>query len=258
MSALINVVLLPLLGLIIYPPTGARGRRMRALLWAARAAAISMLVYLALAVSRSALLALGMAGLLLIAQRSRRMAWAAAATGGVLVLAGWILWQPLAATLFFSDLLTPGTYPGSSRLAIWPFAWGLLAKAPLTGIGLGAFPGLARAAGLGAPETIAHAHNLVLQAMLDLGIPGALAYLWLVAEAAIRAVRAARVSRLAPEAGAAWGLAAGVLSLALFGLVDAITVTARAGVVVRFVLGLCAATRHTVAEPPAQSAADIR
>jgi putative inorganic carbon (HCO3(-)) transporter len=241
MSALLDLLILPLIGLVLFAAGERQTPGERRLVVAAAAAIVVVLIYLALAVSRSALLALAVAGMVLAAQRSRRLAWGVLAIGTGLLIAGWAWRQTLAETLFFSDLLTPETYPGSSRLAIWPYGLRLLGEAPLTGIGLGAFPALAKAAGLGGPETIAHAHNLVLQAALDLGIPGALAYISLVIEAGVRAASAGRKFGYGLAAGAAFGLAAGVLALLLFGLVDAITVSARAGVVVWFVLGLAAA-----------------
>lgn len=72
------------------------------------------------------------------------------------------------------------------RLDIWRLSLQLLAAKPLTGIGLGsyevvfatAFPTLPLVGGRLAPP---HAHNLFLQLALDLGLPGLVAFLGLLA-----------------------------------------------------------------------------
>jgi putative inorganic carbon (HCO3(-)) transporter len=84
----------------------------------------------------------------------------------------------------------------------------------------------------------AHSHNQLLQAALDLGLPGLIAYLaiWMGAAALLYTV--ARRKRNPPHRLVATALAAGILAHFLFGMVDAIPLGSKAGVFTWMMLGL--------------------
>lgn len=97
------------------------------------------------------------------------------------------MWQRYDTTLLLNpDILHNAQASLNLRLTIWRLSLQLVSDHPLTGIGLGAFqetfadyfPNLPLAGGL---LTLPHAHNIFVQLALDLGIPGLLAYLGLMA-----------------------------------------------------------------------------
>jgi putative inorganic carbon (hco3(-)) transporter len=243
-AAGVAMLLLPMLGVLLFGPASRAERRggLRLLIAACTLASLPLLVYMPLSLARGALLAVAAAGLALLLARGWAWALVALALAGGLTLAVASALPPtLVDKLLYSDLLTPETYAGPMRSTIWAQSRQLSEQAPLTGIGLGAFPAVYQQADTRVPLFITHAHNIVLQAALDLGWPGALAYMALLAGAAFGAARAGwRLSRGA-RAGAAYGLAAAVLAFVIFGMLDAITLTAKAGLIVWYVVGLAAA-----------------
>lgn len=178
--------------------------------------------------SRGAWLALALA-LLLMFQRRRRALWWALGTSAALVLALLLLLEPgrLAAAL------PSGSAAG--RLKLWRESAGLLAAQPLTGIGLNNFVIVhgrrPEYGGHFVYQGFPHAHNLLLQAALDYGLPGLAAVAGLYAALAWAAWRALLRLRGSPLAGLALGLAFGLLAHALHGLVDAVCIGSKAGVV---------------------------
>jgi O-antigen ligase len=90
----------------------------------------------------------------------------------------------------------------SGRTDIWTVGWRMVQAHPITGVGSGNFQN-AEPHFLNAPGAITHAflivdqphvaHNIYLEVLADLGIPGLLAFLAIVAAAFGAAVRAARV-----------------------------------------------------------------
>jgi len=242
LGGLLAMVVPPLVGTILF---GA------ALRWLLPATLVVVGLYLSLSLARGALLALGVALVLLTAWRSTRLG----ATIGLLGLGaglGLLLMTPgeYVRMLLFSDLTEPQWFPIPTRLQIWSDAIGMLRESPWTGIGLGTFSSAFHQRVVVAPffnTVIApHAHNLALQAALDLGAVGAVAYLALLTEAGISAFLIGRAIRCGVRAGAAYGLAAGVLAFGLFGLFDTITVTSRAAPLVWFVVGLAAASARAL------------
>lgn len=95
-------------------------------------------------------------------------------------------WQSSAHHVLDHDLAHSAQASLLRRLGIWRLSLQMVAEQPLTGIGLGTyeqaftarFPNLPLIGGRLAPP---HAHNLFVQVALDLGIPGLLAYLCLLA-----------------------------------------------------------------------------
>lgn len=104
-----------------------------------------------------------------------------------LMLAFLLAFRPLLATSMQAGVgpavLEASTESMAFRLELWPRALEAIQDFPLTGIGMGAFRHVAqtwyRPLGFPAGRDIGHAHNHVLNAALDLGLPGLVAYLML-------------------------------------------------------------------------------
>ena len=95
---------------------------------------------------------------------------------------------------------------------------------------------------------MAHAYNQLLQAALDVGIPGLIAYLamWL-----ISAWLLVRVHRRSPDPvyrTMAGGLGAGVIAQFSFGMTDAISMGSKPGMLFWFTLALIVSL-HRIALP---------
>ena len=91
------------------------------------------------------------------------------------------------------------------------------------------------------PDTdIAHAHNMLLQVAVDVGLPGLIAYLALLELAAAVAWSAARRSSGA-ACSLSLGLFAGLIALHIYGLTDALALGSKPGLVFWMALGLIAA-----------------
>jgi O-antigen ligase len=99
-------------------------------------------------------------------------------------------------------------------------------------------------------EEVAHVHNHIIQAALDLGVPGMLGYLalWMLATALL-----GRVHRLAPSPihrAMASGLGAGLVAHFIFGLADVIPLGSKVGVLFWLTLALVVGLhRVALAEP---------
>lgn len=118
------------------------------------------------------------------------------------------------------------------RLALWRQAFDLIRANPLTGIGIGAYPLVApfappyspAAPGLLAP----HAHNLFLQAALDIGLPGLGSLIVILGWSMVSAWRAHAKGILSP-------LALGILTalgiVTVHGLVDSVFWGFKSGVI---------------------------
>jgi putative inorganic carbon (HCO3(-)) transporter len=130
---------------------------------------------------------------------------------------------------------------------VWRIALQALQAFPLSGVGIGTFDTVARTlfpylypvSFLYNPSaTITHAHNELLQVAIDLGIPGFVAYVALLAAFVRTAWRAyiwvpdERVKRLI------LGLGAGMLAHQIFGLTDAFLLGTKPGVVMWMIMGL--------------------
>jgi hypothetical protein len=225
---------------------GSKGRRL-----VGAAVALVMVSVMILTQAVQALAGLVVAFLVLALWRSR---WFLLAIPVGLVLAG-------AAVLAYGpqqlgvDLLSIDHPLGVGvvlRLDIWSRAWALVRDMPFTGIGLDAFPFVQSNFYSGfviGPE--AHAHNLFLQAALDLGVPGLFALLWLVVAFAWMAIRGS--SQIAERDARALliGTAAGVAAFLGNGLVDAPWST-KPGVLVWIVMGLGVALARLAAGSPAR------
>jgi putative inorganic carbon (HCO3(-)) transporter len=243
------LLLQPLLGLFLFSaarsrPRGASRHSPSVVVYTiAAVSAAAMGLYLGLSFARGALLALLVALVCLCALRSR---WLGAAVTLVCVAgaaaAVALLPPQFVSMLTFSDLSAPQWFALPTRFEIWRHGLELLRGSPWTGIGLGAFPYAFQERVADSPfqatALVPHAHNLYLQAALDLGLFGAAAYLALLVGAGVTAFQTGRRLGTGPAAGVAYGLTAGILAFGVYGLIDTITVTSRATVFIWLVMGL--------------------
>jgi putative inorganic carbon (hco3(-)) transporter len=136
---------------------------------------------------------------------------------------GLVWWVGLGEVL--EQLSQEGSLGGwSNRLEVWLQAGQALSDFPFTGVGLGAF---ATVLPLLYPlpfaiESFPHAHNLLLQVALDLGLPGLIAYLALLINLGAMAVSLLRRSTLSPlHRTLINGASGALLALLVHGVVDA-------------------------------------
>jgi O-antigen ligase len=120
------------------------------------------------------------------------------------------------------------------RVQVWKSALNAIADHPLTGIGIDAFrrvmPTSYPAAAVPDSYDIGHAHNQLLQAALDLGLPGLVGYLALWLGAAALCVLAYRAAPDRWRQALAAGVGAALLASGLHGLVDAVALVSKPGV----------------------------
>jgi len=134
-----------------------------------------------------------------------------------------------------------GTMRG--RVEVWQRAIYMIQDFPFTGIGLGTFDivrNVLYPLFLAGPDVqIFHAHNLLLQVAVDLGIPGLVAYAGLIAAFALMGCQVYR-SRGGKERALAVGLLCSMLAHQVYGLTDAVALGSKPGFLVWGMLGLMA------------------
>ena len=182
-----------------------------------------------------------------VADRARRRWWT---MGGVLLLAlGTVaVWPRLAAlgalreATSLSGQPDPGmahaTFGIAARLELWPRALEMVRDAPYTGAGPALFPHLMDRFYSGfllGPER--HAHNFPLQVAVDLGLPGLVAVLWLLAAFALHLGAGLRRETDPGRRATIVGLGAGVVAFLGFGAIDAIPLGARPSLLLWVLLG---------------------
>lgn len=242
-AGMLTLYLVPLLGFLLFLPNAqavAPSRRLKILCGVVLTV---MVLYLALSLSRSGVLAVNVAFLFLLWMR--RPAWGIAALGVMALgsIGAYLLLPRSVTDTLFSSLLSTFNGTGETRTEIWRQALQAIAGAPLTGIGLYNFVAIFRYnidLPPDSPFVILHAHNMFLQAALDLGLPGALAYVLLLADVAIHAARAGR-RRNGAAAGICFGFAAALLAFGVYGLFDTIPLTSRVAWLTWFSVGMGAA-----------------
>ncbi|MDQ3700487.1 MAG: O-antigen ligase family protein, partial [Chloroflexota bacterium] len=132
------------------------------------------------------------------------------------------------------------------RRQVWGLAGEMVQDFPFTGIGLGTFPRVAEvlygSALLYGPEVeLPHAHNLVLQVAVDLGLPGLGFFTLLTACGTLAAHRAIAGAPSAPIRALAAGAAGGLLAYYLYGITDAIGLGEKPGLVYWILLAIVGA-----------------
>lgn len=143
----------------------------------------------------------------------------------------------------------------NGRLEIWSRALLGIVDFPLTGMGVNSFRRVVTVLyppfGIPPEIDLGHAHNHLLQAALDLGLPGLVAYvsLWFISAGVLWRTRQELVSRQAlrhPYHGLAAGLAGSLLAGWVFGIFDAVALGARPSFVWWLLLGLTASVHYAV------------
>lgn len=178
--------------------------------------------------SRGAWAALALA-LALMVFRRRRSAWLGL---GLVLLVG-----AAALLLTAGAAASPGPDAGSAalRLRLWREGLALWAERPFFGIGLGNFLQVhgrrTEYEGGFIYQGFPHVHNFYLQAALDYGFLGLAGLCFLVLVLARAARRSLHRLRGTPLAGLSLGLTFGLLAHALHGLVDAVSLGSKAGIV---------------------------
>lgn len=167
----------------------------------------------------------------------------AGVTAAVLLLA--VGPQTALARLGASGL--PGAASGPGRLKLWQDALALLQSSPGFGIGLNAFVVVhgrrPEYQGAFVYQGAPHAHNVLLQAALDYGLPGFVAVVGLGVALAWAAWRAHRRLAGTPLDAVAIGLAFGLVAHGVHGLVDAVAIGAKIGFVPWALAGALAGLR---------------
>ena len=147
------------------------------------------------------------------------------------------------------------------RLEVWSRAIYGIQDFPFTGMGMNTFrkvvPVLYPLFRIGPDIDIGHAHNEFLQAALDLGIPGLIAFLALYIGAFWMLTDVWRATRHPPLNTEHWslvtrslalGLGGGLLAHLLYGLTDTVALGAKPGVLFWMLLGLIAGLRRQAQE----------
>jgi putative inorganic carbon (HCO3(-)) transporter len=201
-----------------------------------------------LAQSLQALFGLATALLLVAVWRSR---WFLLSVPlGLLTLAGGLLaYGPERAARALLSVDHPIGIGVVLRLDIWSRALAMIRDMPYTGVGLNTFPLVQTNFYPGVllgPEP--HAHNLFLQTAVDLGLPGLLALVWLLAAFSVVVIRAYRATLDRDLRVLLVGLAAGVLAYVVHGFVDTVTLGAKPIAGLFAMLGVAAAIWRQGAE----------
>lgn len=171
---------------------------------------------------------------------------------GALVLAG-MLTVVAVGPGRVANLAISSSGPGmasdvAGRMELWSRAIYGIQDFPITGMGMNTFRKIMPArypTFLTSPDLdVAHAHNQLLQAALDLGLPGLVAYLalWLLLAVMLtRVYRGATDSRIRVLGG---GLGAGLIAQFAFGMTDAVALGAKAGILFWLCVALVTAFHH--------------
>jgi putative inorganic carbon (HCO3(-)) transporter len=183
----------------------------------------------------------------------------------LVVLLGFVIasrWEAVRTWAMGSDLATDPALSLNSlqgRLEVWSRAIYGIQDFPFTGMGMNAFRKVVNVfypLFLVSPDTdIGHAHNEFLQAALDLGIPGLIAFIalyigafWMLREIWKNTVveQDAILSVVGQDAILSYarplvlGLGGGLLAHMLYGLTDAVALGAKPGLLFWMLLGLIA------------------
>ena len=191
------------------------------------AAILLMIVVLILTKSRGGWMAGAAVFFLILVRRQRRLLWLIPV---VLLGVGLLVWRGELPT-WLDMISTSGTISGwEGRVEIWSRALAMIQDFPFTGIGAGTFQSIANLlypfllGGSGVEKP--HAHNLLLQVGVDLGIPGLVAFLAILLLALWSAFGSARFYRRVGDgalAAVAWASLASLVGMLVHGMLDATT-----------------------------------
>lgn len=219
----------------------------RPYVWPAALSLALTTVVLLLTQTPTAVAGIGAAAVLGLAvrDRPRRWLWAGIGIVGALSAVAVLVYVLAPAGGAFSNEALHGQQRAGfglvSRLEIWQRALAMIGDMPYTGIGLNTFPLVMDRFYSGVvlgPEP--HAHNLALQIAVDLGLPGLVAWAGLFAGAGIALVQTWRASDDPAVQRMALAVGAGLLSFAVFGIIDTISPGAKPGLALWMAFGLAA------------------
>lgn len=219
MGGSLLLLLLVILGVLLFG-----GRQLRASEWGLLGAALALgVVVLVLTQSRGAVLAFGLSFLVLVSLRWRR-GWLFV----LLSLVGMgVMLAAVGATPLVNLVVSSATLGGvDGRVEVWSRAVYMIQDFPFTGVGMGSYGHVADLLYpffLYAPGKVHHAHNLLLQIAVDLGIPGLICWLavWMLVVA--MGWQVYRRGQKGWVTGLGAGLVACQVALMAHGMVDAVT-----------------------------------
>jgi putative inorganic carbon (HCO3(-)) transporter len=176
------------------------------------------------------------------------------------VISGLLLLDPTRVIQFLLSIENSAGIAVALRLDMWSRALAMIRDMPYTGIGLNTFPVIQSNFYPGfllGPEP--HAHNLLIQTSIDLGLPGLVAFFWLIITWMF-IVGKKYHARSNPEHRILLvGLIAGILSYIAAGSIDAMMLGSKPGVVFWILLGIGAAPmRSQYSLEPATSKRPIK
>ncbi|MSP14547.1 MAG: hypothetical protein EXR62_16530 [Chloroflexi bacterium] len=171
-----------------------------------------------------------------------------------LILVGFFWYDSLL--VFITEILNTDAITSlDERVEIWSHAIYAIQDFPLTGIGMGTFsrviPFLYPYVLLPSTTGIAHAHNLFLQAGVDLGIPGLITFLALffsLATIGFAAWRRRQKTLNSEMQGVILGCLGALVAMLVHGMLDAVTWNFKPAFVVWAVLGLLSAVGQLAIE----------
>ena len=190
--------------------------------WLCGMAALLMLGVLAMTQSRNAYLALLVAVAVIVMLRWPKLLILLPVLLVITAIAVWLI----GPNTFLEAMLSGGALGGlDSRLELWSRALYALSDFPYTGIGIGTFekviPALYPLFIIGADVQITHAHNLLLQVGVDLGLPGLVAYLALLINTFFMLAVTLRQRSAALDWTLAAGVIGGLIAMLIHGIFDA-------------------------------------
>jgi putative inorganic carbon (HCO3(-)) transporter len=146
---------------------------------------------------------------------------------------------------FVSRMDIAGESTSQGRMELWQRAIYMIQDFPFTGIGIGTFNPVAHVLYpffLFSPDVeIPHAHNMLLEVAVDLGIPGLVLYVALLSGFTFSVWRAYRAINNRLLRALIVGLACGMLAHQVFGIMDAYMLGTKLGAVMWVFMGLVAA-----------------
>jgi putative inorganic carbon (HCO3(-)) transporter len=184
-------------------------------------ATLFMLAMLALTQSRGAYLAAAVALAIVVLLRWPKLRYAIPFVLLALAVAVVIIGPPQVIELALSGSAVSGA---EGRVEIWSRALYAISDFPFTGIGIGTWneviPTLYPLFSVAPDAKLNHAHNLLLQVSLDLGLPGLIAYLALYANTSVLLIITLRRRAAAVNWTLAAGTAGALTAMFLHGIVD--------------------------------------
>lgn len=207
-------------------------------------AALVMTMVLLLTQAPQGLLGLAAALILIAVWRSKWFLVSLVLGLGALLVA----WSFLGVEQMIGTRLTPETIEAlsfgfQSRVVNGLRGIGMIRDMPYTGIGLNTFPVVERLYTSGATHAH-HAHNVVIQTAVDLGMPGIVALVALLAAFVYTAVRAYRTVSYPNQRALLIGICGAVTAWLAYGVLDSITLGHKPAAALWVMLGISASVRY--------------